>query len=62
MQGTANCAVPSSQSEVIVDTIRKHDGDVKYVLFEGERHGFRRAASVHRALDEELAFHKRLGP
>jgi dipeptidyl aminopeptidase/acylaminoacyl peptidase len=60
MQGTADRVVPPSQSEVIVDAIRRHDGDVHYVLFEGEGHGFRRSESVRRALDEELAFYQRV--
>jgi dipeptidyl aminopeptidase/acylaminoacyl peptidase len=31
---------------------------VKYVAFEGEQHGFRKAETIVRALEEELAFYR----
>ena len=31
-----------------------------YLLFDGEQHGFRKAANIRRALDAELAFYAQL--
>jgi dipeptidyl aminopeptidase/acylaminoacyl peptidase len=60
MQGSEDRVVPPAQSELIVEAIEKRGGDVKYVLFEGEGHGFRRAENLRKALDEELAFYERV--
>jgi dipeptidyl aminopeptidase/acylaminoacyl peptidase len=34
--------------------------DVELIVFEGEGHGFRRAETVERALEAELAFYQRV--
>jgi dipeptidyl aminopeptidase/acylaminoacyl peptidase len=31
---------------------------VKYVTFEGEQHGFRKAETIIKSLEEELAFYR----
>ena len=31
---------------------------MKYVTFEGEQHGFRKAENIIRSLEEELAFYR----
>jgi dipeptidyl aminopeptidase/acylaminoacyl peptidase len=56
-QGLEDEIVPPNQSEMIVDALRERDVPVIYVTFEGEQHGFRQAANIRRALDEELAFY-----
>ena len=36
--------------------IKAHGGQVEMLMFEGEGHGFRQAASKKRAMEEELQF------
>ncbi|MBA2313672.1 MAG: S9 family peptidase [Actinobacteria bacterium] len=57
LQGLEDEIVPPSQSEQIVNALR--DGGVPhaYLTFEGEQHGFRRAATIKRALEAELYFY-----
>lgn len=52
--------VPVVQAEVMVKVIEANGGQVKYVLFENEGHGWRLAETVQRALEEELAFYQRV--
>ncbi len=49
-QGELDLVVPPSQSEGMVETIKRNGGEerVKYILFEGEGHGFRQAANQKR--------------
>ncbi len=48
--------VPPNQATMIVDALKAKGVPVAYVAFEGEQHGFRRAANIRRALDAELSF------
>ncbi len=57
-QGLDDKVVPPNQSEMMADAVRKKGLKVKYVTFEGEQHGFRKAENIIRALDEELAFYR----
>jgi len=57
-QGLDDKVVPPNQSEMMADAVRKKGLKVKYVTFEGEQHGFRKAENIVRALEEELAFYK----
>ena len=59
-QGDLDKVVPPNQSEGMVETIRRNGGAdrVKYILFEGEGHGFRQAANKKRALEEELKWYE----
>jgi dipeptidyl aminopeptidase/acylaminoacyl peptidase len=57
LQGAEDAVVPPSQSEQIVEALRARRVPVAYLLFEGEQHGFRRAANIRRALDAELGFY-----
>ena len=68
-----NGAVPQSASEVVklditeptfmataydtYDALREKGQPVAYLTFEGEQHGFRRADSIIRSLEAELAFY-----
>jgi dipeptidyl aminopeptidase/acylaminoacyl peptidase len=55
-QGTEDKAVPPEQSRAIVAAVRARGRPVAYIEFEGEQHGFRRAANLRRALEAELYF------
>ena len=56
-QGAEDKVVPPSQSRAIVTALRKKGVPVAYIEFEGEQHGFRKAESVVRSLEAELAFY-----
>jgi dipeptidyl aminopeptidase/acylaminoacyl peptidase len=56
-QGDEDAVVPPSQSEAMVDALRRNGNPVGYFLFSGEQHGFRKAANIQRCLDAELAFY-----
>ncbi len=57
-QGLDDKVVPPNQSQMMADAVRKKGLKVRYVTFEGEQHGFRKAENIIRALDEELAFYR----
>lgn len=57
-QGLDDKVVPPNQSAMMADAVRKKGLKVKYVTFEGEQHGFRKAENITRALDDELAFYR----
>ncbi|PWN26378.1 hypothetical protein BDZ90DRAFT_280890 [Jaminaea rosea] len=63
-QGSEDKVVPPNQSEMIVEAIKGQKGDggegrVKYLLFEGEGHGFRQKENVVRMLQEEEGWYRR---
>ena len=57
-QGLEDKVVPPNQSEMMADAVRRKGLKVKYVTFEGEQHGFRKAENIIRSLEEELAFYR----
>ena len=57
-QGLEDKVVPPNQSAMMADAVRKKGLKVKYVTFEGEQHGFRKAENIIRSLEEELAFYQ----
>jgi len=59
-QGLDDKVVPPQQSQAMVDALRKRGIPVEYVELEGEGHGFRKADSVVRTLQAELAFYQRM--
>ncbi|MBP89334.1 MAG: peptidase [Planctomycetaceae bacterium] len=59
-QGDEDKIVPPNQAELMVDALRKKGLPVAYVLFEGEQHGFRKAANIKRTLDGEFYFFSRI--
>lgn len=59
-QGQDDKVVPPSQSERMVTALRTRGVPVAYLAFEGEGHGFRKAANIQRALEAELYFYGRL--
>jgi dipeptidyl aminopeptidase/acylaminoacyl peptidase len=56
-QGDEDQVVPPSQSEAMVEALRRKGNAVGYFLFAGEQHGFRKAANIQRCLDAELMFY-----
>ncbi|MDC0835321.1 S9 family peptidase [Geitlerinema sp. CS-897] len=58
--GLEDTVVPPSQAEQMVEALRKKGLPVAYVPFEGERHGFRQAETIKRALDAEFYFYSRV--
>ncbi|KAJ8659008.1 hypothetical protein O0I10_005390 [Lichtheimia ornata] len=56
-QGADDKIVPPSQSEVMVDALKKKNVPVSYVLYQGEGHGFRRAENIKRTVELELWFY-----
>jgi dipeptidyl aminopeptidase/acylaminoacyl peptidase len=57
LQGEEDAIVPPSQSELMVEALRRRGIPVGYLLFSGEQHGFRKAEHIKRALDAELYFY-----
>lgn len=56
-QGAEDRVVPPNQTELMVEALRTRGVPVGYFLFDGERHGFRKAENIKRALDAELYFY-----
>ena len=59
-QGLEDKVVPPNQSQMMADAVRAKGLPVEYLTFEGEQHGFRRADTIVRALEAELAFYQRV--
>lgn len=59
-QGALDAVVVPSQTESMVEVLRKRGLPVEYHLFAKERHGFRLAANLAEALRAEHAFYRRL--
>jgi dipeptidyl aminopeptidase/acylaminoacyl peptidase len=57
LQGLEDKVVPPNQSEMMADAVRKKGLPVAYLSFEGEQHGFRKAATIIRSLEAELYFY-----
>ena len=60
MQGLDDEIVPPNQAELLVNALREKGLPVAYLTFAGERHGFRKADSIRRALDAELYFYSQV--
>jgi len=58
-QGDEDRIVPPTQSERMAEALRAKGVPVAYICFEGEQHGFRRAAHIQRALDAQFYFFAR---
>lgn len=59
-QGLEDKVVPPNQAEHMVEALRAKQLPVAYVTFPDERHGFRQAANIKRALEAELYFYSRV--
>ena len=56
LQGLDDKVVPPSQSEIIVEALKRRGVPYAYIAFEGEGHGFRKAENMKRAADAHLSF------
>jgi dipeptidyl aminopeptidase/acylaminoacyl peptidase len=59
-QGLEDTVVPPNQSQMMADALRAKGLTVVYLSFAGEQHGFRKAETIERCLEEELAFYGRV--
>jgi dipeptidyl aminopeptidase/acylaminoacyl peptidase len=57
LQGLEDEVVPPDQSRRMADAVRAKGLPVALVMFEGEQHGYRKAESLIRSLEAELAFY-----
>ncbi|MEO7192255.1 MAG: prolyl oligopeptidase family serine peptidase [Vicinamibacterales bacterium] len=57
LQGAEDPVVPPAQAQTMADAVRAKGLPVALVMFQGEQHGFRQAASTVRSLEAELAFY-----
>ena len=57
LQGLEDAVVPPEQAERMADALAKRGVPHAHITFEGEQHGFRRAESIVRAQEAELAFY-----
>ena len=57
LQGLDDPVVPPQQSMSIADDLAAHGIRHAYLAFEGESHGFRKAATIIAALEAELSFY-----
>jgi dipeptidyl aminopeptidase/acylaminoacyl peptidase len=55
-QGLDDAVVPPDQAEVMVHALLARGLPVAYLTFEGESHGFRRAATIEAVAQAELTF------
>eukprot|EP00808_Paulinella_micropora_P004214 g19574.t1 len=56
-QGLEDKIVPPSQAEVMVKALKDRGIPVKYVTYEGEQHGFRKAENIVHSVNTELQFY-----
>ena len=59
-QGLDDRVVPPNQAELMVDALDRQGLPVACLMFEGEGHGFRQAATMRRCLEAELLFYARV--
>ncbi len=59
-QGLEDKVVPPSQSEIMVQALKKKGVPFAYLAFEGEQHGFRKAETIIRCAKAELYFYGRI--
>ena len=60
LQGAEDEVVPPSQSDAVAEALDANGLPYAYLLFEGEQHGFRQAATIIRALEAEAYFYSRV--
>ncbi len=59
-QGSEDKAVPPDQARAMFEAVKAKGLPVALLMFDGEQHGFRRAATIRRALEAELYFYGRV--
>jgi dipeptidyl aminopeptidase/acylaminoacyl peptidase len=58
LQGADDPVVPADQSERFAALLEEHHVPCRLTVFDGESHGFRRAATIEAALTAELEFYR----
>jgi dipeptidyl aminopeptidase/acylaminoacyl peptidase len=56
LQGVEDMVVPPQQAEMLADAARRKELPVALIMFEGEGHGFRRAATIKAAIEAQIYF------
>jgi dipeptidyl aminopeptidase/acylaminoacyl peptidase len=59
-QGLEDKIVPPNQADIMFNKLKAKQVPVAYLPFEGEQHGFRRAANIKRSLEAELYFYSKI--
>ena len=59
-QGSEDKAVPPDQARAMFNAVKAKGLPVALLMFDGEQHGFRRAATIRRTLEAELYFYGRV--
>jgi dipeptidyl aminopeptidase/acylaminoacyl peptidase len=57
LQGMEDAVVPPSQAEKMLAALEASGTPHAYIAFEGEQHGWRKASTIVRAHEAELAFY-----
>jgi len=60
LQGLEDPVVPPAQAEAMAAALERKGIPYEYLAFEGEQHGFRKAETIKRAAEAELAFYGRV--
>ena len=60
LQGLVDAVVPPEQAEAMAAALERKGLPYEYLAFEGEQPGFRRAETIKRAAEAELAFYGRV--
>jgi dipeptidyl aminopeptidase/acylaminoacyl peptidase len=60
LQGLDDKVVPPSQSEIMIEALRRNGVPFAYIAFEGEGHGFRKAENIQRAIEACFYFFARV--
>jgi dipeptidyl aminopeptidase/acylaminoacyl peptidase len=60
LQGLEDPVVPPEQAEAMAAALERKGIPYAYLTFAGEQHGFRRAETIRRAAEAELAFYGRI--
>jgi dipeptidyl aminopeptidase/acylaminoacyl peptidase len=60
LQGADDPVVPADQSVRFAELLGEHGVECRLVVFDGESHGFRAAATIEACLTEELDFYRAL--
>ena len=59
-QGLQDKVVPPSQPEAMILELHRNKVPLKYITFDDESHGFRKAANIKTALEQEFAFYQKI--
>ncbi len=59
LQGAEDAVVPPNQAEAMAAAVAAKGLEAELIVFDGEGHGFRKAETLRRALEAELAFYAR---